>query len=114
VLAVIDRSLLHYWGALVTLGVGWNFLFVGGTVLLTQSYRPSERFQAQAVNDFTIFGAQGFSSLIAGAVIYYASWEVLSLLNLPFLLILLIAIVALGRYMVRPAQGELAAMAESV
>jgi MFS family permease len=112
VLAVIDRSLLHYWGALVALGVGWNFLFVGGTVLLTQSYRPSERFQAQAVNDFTIFGAQGFSSLIAGAVIYYASWEILSLLNLPFLLILLVAIVALGRYMVRPAQGGLAAIAD--
>ena len=103
-LAVIDRGLIHYWGALVLLGVGWNFLFVGGTVLLTQSYRPPERFQAQAINDFLIFGVQAIVSLSAGAVIYYASWEILSLLNLPFLLLLLSAILALPHYLARPAQ----------
>jgi MFS family permease len=112
-IAVVDRSLMHYWGALVLLGLGWNFLFVGGTVLLTQSYRSSERFQAQAVNDFMIFGVQAIASLLAGAVMYYASWKILSLLNLPFLLLLLVAIAALGRYMARPAQGGLAAATES-
>jgi MFS family permease len=111
-LAAIDRTLMHYWGALVLLGVGWNFLFVGGTVLLTRSYYPSERFQAQAVNDFLIFGVQAFTSLAAGAVIYYAGWEVLSLLTLPFLVMLLAAIAALGRYLARPAGGELAAVAD--
>jgi MFS family permease len=112
-MAVVDRTLMHYWGALVLLGLGWNFLFVGGTVLLTRSYRSSERFQAQAVNDFSIFGVQAFASLLAGAVIYYASWEILSLLNLPFLLVLLVAIAAFARYMARPTQGGLAAVTDS-
>jgi MFS family permease len=112
-MAVVDRTLMHYWGALVLLGLGWNFLFVGGTVLLTRSYRSSERFQAQAVNDFSIFGVQAFASLLAGAVIYYASWRVLSLLNLPFLLLLLVAIAAFARYVARPTQGGLAAVTDS-
>jgi MFS family permease len=112
-IAVIDRTFMHYWGALVLLGLGWNFLFVGGTVLLTRSYRSSERFQAQAVNDFSIFGVQAVASLLAGAVIYYASWKVLSLLNLPFLLLLLVAIAAFARYVARPTQGGLAAVADS-
>jgi predicted MFS family arabinose efflux permease len=112
-IAVVDRTLMHYWGALVLLGLGWNFLFVGATVLLTRSYRSSERFQAQAVNDFLIFGIQALASLLAGAVIYFAGWKVLSLLNLPFLLLLLVAIAAFARYMARPAQGGLAAATDS-
>jgi MFS family permease len=112
-IAAVDRTFMHYWGALVFLGLGWNFLFVGGTVLLTRSYRSSERFQAQAVNDFLIFGIQAFASLLAGAVMYYASWRVLSLLNLPFLLLLLVAIAALARYVARPARGGLAAATDS-
>ena len=112
VLAVIDRSLMHYWGALVLLGLGWNFLFVGATVLLTQSYRPSERFKAQAVNEFSIFSVQAFTSLLAGAVISRASWELLNLLNLPFLVVLFAAIVYLGRSRMQPAQVELVAAAD--
>jgi predicted MFS family arabinose efflux permease len=111
--AAVDRTLLHYWGALVLLGLGWNFVFVGATVLLTRSYRPSERFQAQAVNDFLIFGIQAFTSLLAGAVIYYAGWKTLSLLNLPFLLVLLVTIAAFARYEARPARGGLAAITDS-
>ena len=112
VLAVIDRSLMHYWGALVLLGLGWNFLFVGATVLLTQCYRPSERFKAQAVNEFSIFSVQAFTSLLAGAVISRASWELLNLLNLPFLVVLFAAIVYLGRSRMQPAQVELVAAAD--
>jgi predicted MFS family arabinose efflux permease len=112
-IAAVDRTFMHYWGALVLLGLGWNFVFVGATVLLTRSYRASERFQAQAVNDFLIFGIQAFTSLLAGAVISYAGWKVLSLLNLPFLLLLLVAIAAFARYEGRPARGGLAAVTDS-
>jgi len=112
VLAVVDRSLVHYWSALVLLGLGWNFLFVGGTVLLTQSYRPSERFKAQAFNESTVFGVQAFTSLSAGAIIFRANWEILNLLNLPFLIILLVCIAALARYLARPARSELVAVAD--
>lgn len=88
-LAIAGYDLMHFWGALVLLGLGWNLLFVGSTVLLTYSYHTSERFKAQAANDFTIFGVQAFTSLSSGAVLYFASWEALQLATLPFLLLIL-------------------------
>ncbi len=84
---IVSRDLLQYWLALVLLGLGWNFLFVGGTVLLTRTYFPAERFKSQAVNDFTIFGVQAFTSLSAGTVLFLSSWDFLILINLPVLLI---------------------------
>jgi len=69
------HAYLHYWGALVLLGIGWNFLFVGGTTLLVASYRPAERFQMQAVNDFSVFGTSALASLMGGAVLLEFGWE---------------------------------------
>jgi predicted MFS family arabinose efflux permease len=66
---------VHYWGTLVFLGVGWNFLFLGGTTLLTQSYRSSERFKVQAINDFTVFGFQAAGSLSAGVLLATVGWN---------------------------------------
>ena len=96
-LGIASRSLVNYWVALVLLGIGWNFLFVGGTVLLTQTYLTAERFKAQAVNDFSVFGIQAFSSLSAGAVIFRANWRVLNLINLPVLVIMMLALLWLTR-----------------
>ena len=87
-LALVDRRFLNYWAGLVLLGAGWNFLFIGGTILLTRCYSPVERFKAQAVNDFAVFGFQALASLSAGTVIFMAGWEVLNGLNLPLLLII--------------------------
>jgi MFS family permease len=98
-LALISQHLLHYWAALVLLGLGWNFVYVGATVLLTRSYRPSERFKAQATNEFTIFGIQALASLSAGTVIFSAGWVVLNLISLPFLIILLGALLFLRNRM---------------
>jgi len=94
-LASVNQELLGFWGALVLLGIGWNLLFVGGTTLLTRSYRPPERFKAQAVNDFTVFGIQALASLSAGTVIYLANWNILILLTLPFLVVLLAGLILL-------------------
>jgi len=91
-IGLVSRELLHYWWALVLLGVGWNFLFVSGTVLLTRSYFPSERFKAQAVNDFSVFGIQAITSLAAGTVLFTTNWGVLNLLNIPALLLMLVAL----------------------
>jgi MFS family permease len=88
---------MDYWWALVLLGVGWNFLFVGGTVLLTRSYYPRERFKAQAANDFTIFGSQAVASLSAGAVLAFANWDTLMWINLPILLLIGVLIVLLHK-----------------
>jgi MFS family permease len=86
VMTLAGRGLPNYWLALVLLGVGWNFLFVGGTILLTQSYRSAERFKAQALNDFMIFGTQALASLSAGAVLFRTGWNVLVTLTLPILI----------------------------
>ena len=85
-MALAERHFIHYWTGLVLLGIGWNFLFIGGTTLLTRSYRPAERFKAQAVNDFTVFGFQALASLSAGTVIFLAGWEVVNGLGLAPLL----------------------------
>jgi MFS family permease len=72
-------------GALVFLGFGWNLLFVGGSTLLTESYRPSERGRAQAANDMSIYAVGVAASLAAGAVLNLLGWQALNLLTLPWL-----------------------------
>jgi hypothetical protein len=54
----------------VLLGLGWNFLFLGGTTLLTRSYRPEERLQVLGVNDFLVFGFQAAASLLSGTALF--------------------------------------------
>jgi MFS family permease len=103
-IAFISRDLIQYWAALVLLGIGWNFMFVGGTVLLTRTYQPVERFKSQALNDFTIFGVQAFTSLSAGTVLFFANWEVLNLINLPVLAITAVLLVLLRNQMHKAAQ----------
>ena len=92
VAGLLGVGLLHYWWALVALGLGWNFLFVGATSLLTETYHPDERFRAQAYNDFCVFGASALASLASGALLHYAGWTWLLALPLPLLLAVLVAI----------------------
>jgi len=87
VVALLGADLMYYWGALVLLGLGWNLLFVGGTVLLTTVYRPQERFKVQAANDFTIFAMQAVSSFSAGAVLSSTGWLTINWFALSVLLV---------------------------
>ena len=70
VIGLQGHGYLHYWWALLLLGVGWNFLYVGGTTMLTCTYTLEERFSAQAVNEFLVFGTSATASLLAGTVIF--------------------------------------------
>lgn len=88
-IALQGHEYLHYWVSLLLLGVGWNFLFVGGTTLLVQSYRPAERFTAQAANDFSVFGVAALGSLLAGSVVHAAGWEGVLWGSLPALLVMI-------------------------
>ncbi len=97
VLNLIGTQLYNFWSALVLLGIGWNFLFVGGTVLLTHYYLPSERFKAQAFNDFSIFGAQALASLSAGTFIVLTSWRFLNAFTLPALMVMMVLILYASR-----------------
>ncbi|MGH8194339.1 MAG: MFS transporter [Woeseiaceae bacterium] len=80
------HSFMHYSFALVLLGVGWNLLYVGGTTMLTLTYSMAERWKAQAVNEFSVFGTSATASLLAGTVMYFQGWNLLVLLPLPLLL----------------------------
>jgi len=91
------HTVLHYWWALVLLGVGWNFLYVGATTMLTYSYSTTERFRAQGVNEFMVFGTSAIASLLAGTVMYYFGWFKLMLIPLPVLLIVCIALIVVRR-----------------
>jgi MFS family permease len=86
------QSLLHYWWALVLLGVGWNFMYVGGTTLLTYTYSMAERFHAQAVNEFLVFGMSATASLLAGTVMFYFGWTALMLVPIPILVAITVAL----------------------
>jgi MFS family permease len=76
-----------FLGALVFLGVGWNFLYVGGTTLLTQTYTATERGRAQATNDLVIYAVGLIASLGAGAFLGRLGWQMLNLALLPWLAI---------------------------
>ena len=90
-MGLAGRTLLHYWWALVILGIGWNFLFVGGTTALVATYQPMERFRAQGVNDFSVFGMSALASLSAGILLHAFGWATVLLSTLPALTLMLLA-----------------------
>ncbi len=83
----VGITVTHFWGALVLLGVGWNFLFVGATALITETYSPSERAKAQALNDFIVFGTVTASSFSSGAIQQALGWQTINIAVIPFLII---------------------------
>jgi len=95
-------ELMHYFGSMVLLGVGWNFLFLGGTTLLTQSYRVSERFKVQATNDFLIFGLQAVGSLGAGLLLATSGWNGVLAFSLPWLMLLVAVAIYAKKYLAAP------------
>jgi predicted MFS family arabinose efflux permease len=76
--ALSGVALMQFLVALFALGVGWNFLFVGGTTLLTQAYRPEERIKTQGAMDFCVFATMALTSFASGALVTTRGWEVLN------------------------------------
>jgi len=91
------HTVMHYWWALVLLGVGWNFMYVGGTTMLTYTYTKAERFGAQAVNEFLVFGISATASLLAGTVMYFFGWGMLMLIPIPLLIIVCVVLMLVRR-----------------
>jgi MFS family permease len=90
------QSYMHYMYALIMLGIGWNFLYVGGTTMVTRTYEISERFRAQAVNEFCVFGTSAMASLLAGVIIHMYGWFTLIVVPFP-----LLALILFGLFYVR-------------
>lgn len=85
----------HFWTALFLLGIGWNFLFIGGTTLLTEAYRPEEKAKTQALNDFLVFTTVSLSSLSAGVLQYHYGWEAVNWGVTPLVGVILLTVVGL-------------------
>ena len=101
-LALLGLDLFHFWGALILLGVGWNFGFIGATAMLAESYLPAERAKVQALNDFLMFGTVALASFGSGQLLHSAGWSGINIGMLP-LVVVVLALLAL----VRPAKvGE--------
>lgn len=92
-IAMSGVAFLHYVSGLVLLGLGWNLLYVGGSTLLTETYRPSERARVQAFNDFMIVGVVAVGSFSAGALNEAFGWRGLNLFAGPFLIVAALVIV---------------------
>jgi MFS family permease len=84
-------SVSHFWAALLILGVGWNFMFIGGTSLLTETYSSAESARAQAFNDFTVFTAAAAASFSAGALHYVWGWRFVNYAVTPLIVIVVTA-----------------------
>ncbi len=85
-------GLTHFWLALVLLGIGWNFGFVGATAMVTDCYRPEERTRVQAMNDFLVFGAVAASSFSSGKLLSVAGWELINQMVFPIVGVVLLLI----------------------
>ncbi len=83
-------------GALFLLGVGWNFLYIGGTTLLTTTYSAAEKGRAQATNDMTIFAVGLACSLSAAALLQALGWQALNMILLPWLGLAALSLLWLG------------------
>jgi MFS family permease len=84
-------TVMHFWFGLVLLGIGWNFMFIGGTALLTECYEPHEKTRVQGFNDMLIFATMAISSSSAGVLVNARGWETVNYVSLPFIAIALAA-----------------------
>jgi MFS family permease len=91
--ALSGIAVAQFWWSLVILGVGWNFLYIGGTTLLTQTYRPEERAKAQGTNEQAIFIMMAVSSFTSGMTVTTAGWQRVNLLAIPLVAVIAVALI---------------------
>jgi predicted MFS family arabinose efflux permease len=96
VVALTGTTVMHFILALALVGVGWNFMYTGGTTLLTDAYEPAEKARVQGVNDLILFVTMTVSSLTSGALVTSAGWETANWAAVPALLLVAVAVAALG------------------
>jgi len=89
-------AIWHFWVALVLLGVGWNFMYTGGTTLLTETYTPAEKAKTQGLNDAIVFTVMLVSSFSSGALVSAAGWERMNVGALPLIAIVTCAAIWLA------------------
>lgn len=93
IIALMGTGFAHFVSALFIVGLGWNFLFIGGSSLLTKVYRPEEKEKTQAFHDFTVFAVISIASFFAGSLFNYWGWNGVNIVLIPMLIITLIAVI---------------------
>ncbi len=88
---VSGTAISTFWFGLFVLGVGWNFMYIGGTTLLTECYRPSEKNKVQGLNDALVFATMAVSASSSGVLVNTAGWLKLNHVATPFVAIALLA-----------------------
>ncbi len=96
-IALSGHEVMHFWWALFLLGVGWNFLYVAGTTLLIETYRPEERAKVQGINDACVFATMAVSSFASGLLLHADGWTMLNRISLVPLALLLVALIWMAR-----------------
>ena len=95
-IALSGVAVANFWWSLVLLGVGWNFLYIGATTLLTETYRPEERAKAQGANETAIFVMMAVSSFSSGMIVTNAGWEKVNYAASPLLAVVVAALIYLA------------------
>jgi MFS family permease len=90
-------GLLNFSIALLLLGIGWNFIFIGSTTLLTEAYTPAEKAKTQAAHDFLMFAFVAFATMLSGTVFQNLGWKAVNLAGIPMMVLILIAALWLQR-----------------
>jgi MFS family permease len=94
-IALSGVAVANFWWSLVLLGVGWNFLYIGATTLLTETYRPEERAKAQGANETAIFAMMAVSSFSSGMIVTNAGWEKVNFAAMPLIAVVVLALLYL-------------------
>lgn len=95
--ALTGTDFLHFISGLIFLGIGWNFMFIGGSTLLTKAYRAPEKEKTQALHDFLVFAVISISSFAAGSILNHSGWKMVNIAAIPLLVIAFITIVIAQR-----------------
>jgi MFS family permease len=112
-IALSGMEYLYFLSGLILLGVGWNFLFIGGTTLLTEAYHPCERAKVQAAHDFLMYVAISIATFSSGSLLSAFGWRAVNLAVLPMLAFALLMIVVLGVQQKRARQNVKAGLVSS-
>lgn len=92
--ALAGLDVFNFWSSLTLLGIGWNFTFIGGTTMLTETYRPEERTRVQGFNDMLVFGTASLGSFLAGSLFAAIGWGWLVSLIFPVVVVASVLLVA--------------------
>ncbi|TPK95274.1 MFS transporter [Mesorhizobium sp. B2-4-12] len=95
IVALSGLALWQFWTALILLGLGWNFSFIGATAMVAASYRPSEKSKVQGFHDFVLFGSVACASLLSGMVYNAWGWTMLNWMIFPVTVLCFVALGAL-------------------